>query len=135
LEFAGRYGPFVLQSEVLFQEVVDNDNVSHQLGGYYTSLLWNIMGKSRRYKNGEVEFVESKTHGLELALRYSMADVEAHRDGDVGEVVSIALNYYARNALRLSLQYERAELTTFNPKDWDTYVKGDSISARLQLML
>ncbi len=135
LEFAGKYGPVVLQSEILFQDVLDQDNVNYHFGGYYTSLLWTVLGRSRTYKNGAVEFAKPKRHTLELALRFSMSDVEAYRDGDVAEVLSLGLNYYHRSTFRLSLNYERADLTSFSSDDWDTYVKGDAISARLQLMM
>lgn len=135
LEFAGKYGPFVLQSEALYQKVKDRDSVTHEFGGYYTSALWTLMGKSRGYADGEIEFGNTKKNTLEMAFRYSVVDGESRREGDIAEVMSIGFNYYVKRAVRISLEYERANVTTFNSNDWDTRVKGDSISARFQLMM
>lgn len=134
IEFAARYRAFVIQSEAFWQDIQLEGN-SYQLGGYYTSVLWTLMGRSREYKNGELDFDKPKKQTLELAARFSMADLESRRDGQITEVLSVALNYYFRDALRLTLEYERARLDSFYPRQWDTRTKGDSVSARLQLIL
>lgn len=136
VEFAGKYGPIVLQSEGYYQRIEGRDGLDYQLAGYYATLSWAIMGRSRAYKNGRVEYVAPKKQALELAIRYSLADLESHWDGDVAEVTSICLNYYVRSALRVSLEYEYADLTSYDADDWEySRAKGNAINARLQLML
>ena len=111
LEAAAVKGPFSVQGEYI-RSTLDVDDRSLQFSGWYLYGSWFLTGESRPYneKNGAFGRVKpfSKWGGLELAVRYSHADLT---DGPVlgGEedILTFGLNWYIKRNLRLMLNYLR----------------------------
>lgn len=132
IELAAKYSAFILQSESIRQYITERNGDKHTLSGYYATLLWTVLGSKRDYDNGEIKFDDSSQHTVELAIRRSYIDLESDLDGDRAKILSAAVNYYFKSALRISLEYQYAELTSFDEGETEM-VDGEAINARLQL--
>ncbi|MGR9086302.1 MAG: OprO/OprP family phosphate-selective porin [Gammaproteobacteria bacterium] len=135
-------GPFTVGGEYT-QQWVDRKDGSENLSvnGWYGEASWTLTGESRKYKKGKFYHVDpAKPFSLknggwgawELAMRYAQADLN---DGDFkgGQIenLTIALNWYFNNNLRLMADYNHildikdSPLTTpdgGNPDGVDTFM-------------
>jgi len=121
LEAAGLYGPVSVGAEYTRQWVDRKNggaNSNLELDGWYADAAWTITGESRKYKQGRFYKVEpAKKFSLsnggwgawELATRYSTVDLNdgAFRGGELSNV-TVALNWYLNNNIRLMADYNRA---------------------------
>jgi len=91
-----------------------------QMDGWYADAAWTITGESRKYKQGKFYQVDpAKKFSLknggwgawELATRYSAVDMDSQdnnlRGGKISNI-TVALNWYLNNNLRLMGDYTRA---------------------------
>jgi len=135
LEAAGLYGPFYAGAEYT-RMWLDRKQKGPRLGdaagtagtatgdnnleldGWYVDAAWTITGESRKYKAGRFFKVEpAKKFSLkngtwgawELATRYSTVDLNdgGFRGGEISNV-TVALNWYLNNNIRLMGNYTRA---------------------------
>jgi phosphate-selective porin OprO/OprP len=129
LEAAGLYGPFSAGAEYTRMWVdrkqkgtgvvaADGGSSNLELDGWYVDAGWTITGESRKYKAGRFFKVEpAKKFSLknggwgawELATRYSAVDLNdgGFRGGEMS-AVTVALNWYLNNNIRLMADYNRA---------------------------
>ncbi len=134
LEAAGLYGPFSVGAEYThlnidreqkgvrtggFNGEKNTGNGDLSMDGWYADAAWTITGESRRYKAGRFFKVEpAKKFSLknggwgawELATRYSSVDMDSDDrtfKGGKGSNVTVALNWYLNNNIRLMGDYTR----------------------------
>jgi phosphate-selective porin OprO/OprP len=135
LEAAGLYGPFSIGAEYTRMWLdrklkgtrlgdaagtagTNTGNNNLELDGWYVDAGWTITGESRKYKAGRFFKVEpAKKFSLkngtwgawELATRYSAVDLNdgGFRGGEMSNV-TVALNWYLNNNIRLMADYNRA---------------------------
>jgi phosphate-selective porin OprO/OprP len=131
IELAGRYGPVILQSEMIEHYLDDINDDAHTFSGYYITGMWTIYGNKRDYKKGRILFDDSNDHTLELALRYSYIDLELAGEGDRAEASTAALNYYYKDNFRTSLELQHAILKKYDDNEVDKET-GDSFAVRIQ---
>jgi len=111
-EFAWKYQSISLQAEYLGQNVALNnsENTDIQLDGWYAQASWLLTGEHRRYNRESGRFINIDPQGrwgaLEFAARYSTLDLNNDVAlGGVQQNSSIALNWYASDSTRVSLNY------------------------------
>jgi phosphate-selective porin OprO/OprP len=126
LETAGLYGPFSVGAEYtrmwidrkLKGSKLENGNNNLEMDGWYADAAWTITGESRKYKQGKFYKVDpAKKFSLknggwgafELASRYSAVDLNdgGFHGGKISNV-TVALNWYLNNNIRLMADYTRA---------------------------
>ena len=148
LETAGIYGPYSFGAEYtrtwLDRKNAGNDNL--EFDGWYADAAWTITGESRKYKQGKLHKLSpNKPFSLknggwgawELAARYSAVDLNdgAFRGGELSNI-TIALNWYFNDNIRLMADYTRAfsisnpAVTTVSGGDPDN---NNTFSLRAQL--
>lgn len=120
LEGAFMQGPLSLQGEY-GQAYIDRDvGEELQFDAYYLQAAWTLTGESRTYKGSDGEFkgLKPATHfnpdrgdwgAWEVALRFDQLDLtDADILGGEQKRVSLALNWYLNENLRIMLNYIRA---------------------------
>lgn len=125
LEAAAMHGPFSVQAEyarawVDVQENTTTDNTL-DFDAWYVQAGWTLTGESRSYKGSDGEFKRLKADkhfslkegggwgAVELAARYDKLDLNSDTvDGGTQSAVTVALNWYLNDNLRLMADYRRA---------------------------
>lgn len=109
LEFAWKGGPFAAQAEWMGADVNRGaGNPDEKFDGWYVSGSWILTGESREYKDGRFRGIKPSrnTGAWELATRYSTVDLD--NTGILGgrqENVTLGLNWYAKDYVRISANY------------------------------
>ena len=122
-EIAYMYGPFSVQGEYAHEWVSRRGGEKDlDLNAAYVQLGWTLTGESRRYKGSDGEFKYLNPVGedfswkrgtwgvFELAGRYGWLDAAygSYSDGTREQDVTIALNWYLNNNVRLMADYRYA---------------------------
>ena len=120
LEAVGMWGPFSIGGEYT-QMWVDrktcNTNSDLSLNGWYTEAAWTLTGESRKYKDGNFQYLEpakpfslkNGTWGaVEAAIRYSGADLNdgSFKGGNI-QNLTLAVNWYLNSNVRLMADWTR----------------------------
>ena len=112
LEAAGMWGPVSVGGEYT-QMWVDrkNNNSDLSLNGWYGEAAWTLTGESRKYKEGNFQYLEPakpfslKNGGwgaVETAVRYSGADLnDGSFKGGYIQNLTLAVNWYLNSNVRL----------------------------------
>lgn len=126
LETSGLYGPFSAGAEYTHMWIdrkqkgtaIEGGNNNLEMDGWYADAAWTITGESRQYKQGKFYQVDPKKNfslknggwgAWELATRYSAVDLnDAPFKGGKMSNVTVALNWYLNNNIRLMADYTRA---------------------------
>lgn len=124
-EVAGAYGPFHAQAEYY-----DSDVGPQNFNGYYAQVGYILNGGGTRpYSNGVFKRVKAVPGGTwEVTARYEEGD---GRFNDVGlafidaQQVSLGLNYYMNDSVRIGVSYMDAESNTNSDN-------GNELRMRLQ---
>lgn len=132
VEFAARLSAFIWQGEYFIHNIEERNNDKHTFYGYYNTLMWTAVGSKRDYDDGEIKFDDASKHTLEFAIRRSYVDLETEQDGDRADTMTVAVNYYYKDALRISLEHQNTDLLHLDDGN-DLLVSGESFNARLQL--
>jgi len=89
-----------------------DDLGTHHFDGFYAFGSWLIFGGQYQYNTRDAEFTQvarGKSWGdLELALRYDYLSLNSGFDkimGGAGEGITVALNYYVNNNVKIMLNY------------------------------
>ncbi len=111
-------GPFTVGGEYTHQWVDRKDGQENlSVNGWYGETSWTLTGESRKYKQGKFYHVDpAKPFSLsnggfgawELALRYAEADLnDGNFKGGQLSNLTVALNWYLNNNIRLMADYNR----------------------------
>jgi phosphate-selective porin OprO/OprP len=147
-EAAYMQGPFSVQGEYAYSWLTRDGEPSVDFNAFYVQAGWTLTGESRSYKGSDGEFKRLKPAkdfslknggwgALELAARYDQADMSSGTVfGGSEKAVTIALNWYLNQNVRLMANYRRAFdvdnsgiLATENPGDLE---EVDTFSLRGQ---
>ncbi|HOI31820.1 MAG: porin [Bacteroidales bacterium] len=112
-ELAAYYRNFRIQGEYMMSDVKQKDNLgTHHFDGFYAFGSWLIFGGQYQYDTRDAEFTQvarGKSWGdVELALRYDYLSLNSGFDkimGGAGEGITVALNYYVNNNVKIMLNY------------------------------
>jgi len=120
-EAAYMQGPFSVQGEYAYSWLSRDMAPSVDFNAFYVQTGWTLTGESRSYKGSDGEFkrlkpakdFSLKSNGgwgaLELAARYDQADMTSGSvDGGSEKAVTVALNWYLNQNVRLMADYRRA---------------------------
>jgi len=120
-EAAYMQGPFSVQGEYAYSWLTRNGAPSVDFNAFYVQTGWTLTGESRSYKGSDGEFKRLKPAkdfslksdggwgALELAARYDQADMTSHDVvGGSEKAVTVALNWYLNQNVRLMADYRRA---------------------------
>ncbi|WP_251359163.1 OprO/OprP family phosphate-selective porin [Kangiella sp. TOML190] len=127
-EIAYANGPFHAQAEYFdgeIDEVKGSMTGDTDITGYYAQFGYVITGESRPYSKGKFKRVKpkGKSGAWEVFGRWS-----SYEPGeDEAEALTLGLNYYANNAVRVGLNYVMGDLEE-DGQDKD----GDALSLRFQ---
>ncbi|UUE98610.1 OprO/OprP family phosphate-selective porin [Xanthomonas hortorum pv. pelargonii] len=109
LEAAGTAGPVSVQAEWMRAAIGrSHGSADAQLQGWYVMGSWVLTGQSRQYKNGRFRSVslQPPRGAWELTARYSHLDLDDGRvRGGEENNVTVGVNYYVNNRLRIMLNY------------------------------
>ncbi|NVK23153.1 MAG: porin [Kangiellaceae bacterium] len=126
LEFAYASGPFHMQAEY-FDGEIDGSNwtADTDLTGYYAQFGYVITGESRPYSKGKFKRVKPKGNAgaWEVFGRWSSYEPGS----DEAEALTLGLNYYANNAVRVGLNYVMGDLN-----EGGVNKDGNALSLRFQ---
>lgn len=132
VEFAAGFRKIIFQAELFAQELYERDGDQWAQDGYYVTLSWAVLGKPRKHKNAKIRYNKKNTSALELSARISEADTINFSEGDRARVLSVAANYYSMEHLKLTLEYESAELDGFDDGLTEEF-SGDSVAVRVNV--
>jgi phosphate-selective porin OprO and OprP len=112
-EIAGYRKNLRLQAEYLMSSVHRQDDLpTENFDGFYVFGSWILFGGKYNYNTMEGEFTQvdrGKEWGdFELALRYDYLNLNSGFDktmGGAGEGITLGLNYYANNNVKIMLNY------------------------------
>lgn len=123
-EAAYMFGPFSVQGEYAHEWVArKSGEQTLDLNAAYVQFAWTLTGEARKYKGSDGEFKYLKpgsgenfswqrgTWGVfELATRYGLLDAAygSYVDGTREQDVTVALNWYLNNNVRLMADYRYA---------------------------
>lgn len=120
-EAAYMQGPFSVQGEYAYSWLTRDGAPSLNFNAFYVQTGWTLTGESRSYKGSDGEFkrlkpakdFSLKSNGgwgaLELAARYDQADMNsALLNAGSEKAVTVALNWYLNQNVRLMADYRRA---------------------------
>lgn len=113
LEFAAYHKGLRLQAEYLQSNVFRHDDLPElNFDGSYVFGSWLLFGGKYNYNTSEGEFTQvtrGKSWGdLELALRYDYLSLNSGMETmmrGAGEGITVGLNYYANNNVKIMLNY------------------------------
>mgnify|MGYP000329504973 FL=1 len=114
-ELAYVSGPLALQGEFYQSAVTTNSSDSYKFHGGYGQISYLITGENKSYKNPGGGFGRIKpnenfggekngTGAWEVAVRYSMIDLNDHNGGKMNEVTA-GLNWYLNPSVRIMANY------------------------------
>jgi phosphate-selective porin OprO/OprP len=131
LEFAWVKGPFSVQAEYMTTALKAATGKDAAYAGYYFQGSYFLTGESRPYKTGTFKGIKpiNPYGALELVSRYSFLDVEDHKRGVSAANLTVGVNYYLNERIRLMTNYIKTNLT-----DGVSGEKGnaEAISFRMQ---
>lgn len=109
LEAAWQQGPVSVQAEWVRAHLRrTSGRPDLNFDGWYVAGSWLLTGEVRRYRDGKFKSINSGQPGgaWELAARYSRVKLD-HRDIDGGreDNITLGVNWYANDHLRLMLNY------------------------------
>jgi len=112
-EIAGYHKNLRFQGEYLINSVHRLENLETlNFDGWYMFGSWLVFGGKYNYNTSEGEFTQvsrGKSWGdLELALRYDYLSLNSAMEtlmGGAGEGITLGLNYYANNNVKIMLNY------------------------------
>ncbi len=119
-EAAYMQGPFSVQGEYAYAWLTRDGEPSVDFNTFYVQAGWTLTGESRSYKGSDGEFKRLKPAkdfslknggwgALELAARYDQADMTSENIiGGSEKAVTLALNWYLNQNVRLMADYRRA---------------------------
>ncbi|SFP79754.1 phosphate-selective porin OprO and OprP [Nitrosomonas cryotolerans] len=126
LEASGVMGPFSIGGEYT-NTWIDRKNGESSLNfnGWYGEAAWTLTGESRNYKNGKFykvipaknfSFTNGGMGAWELAVRYAEVDLNDNtfKGGKLSNL-TIALNWYLNETVRLMAGYDKALKITDSP--------------------
>ena len=130
LESAWIKGPFSLQIEYMVADIKAKmaANNAHYVG-YYLQGSYFLTGESRSYEKGQFGKIKprAKSGAWELTTRYSVLDAQDNHSGVKANNVTVGVNYYVNEQVRLMMNYINTELTQIISSD-----TGNALSLRLQ---
>ena len=112
-EAAGYYKGLKLQGEYTRAKVNrPDDKGTENFEGFYVMGSYLLFGGNHLYNTNEGEFTQAmpgKSWGdIEIAARYEFLDLNSRMDGimgGAGEALVFAVNYYAKNNIKLAVNY------------------------------
>jgi phosphate-selective porin OprO/OprP len=119
-EAAYMQGPFSIQGEYAYSWVERDGAPNVDFNAFYVQTGWTLTGESRSYKGSDGEFKRLKPAtnfslngdgwgAVELAARYDQADMNSEDvNGGSEKAVTVALNWYLNENVRLMADYRRA---------------------------
>lgn len=120
-EAAYMQGPFSVQGEYAYSWLTRDGAPSVDFNAFYVQTGWTLTGESRSYKGSDGEFKRLKPAknfslksdggwgALELAARYDQADMTSGSvAGGSEKAVTVAINWYLNENVRLMADYRRA---------------------------
>ncbi len=120
-EAAYMQGPFSIQGEYAQSWLSRDGAPTLDFNALYVQTGWTLTGESRSYKGSDGEFKRLKPAknfslkdgggwgALELAARYDQADMNSDdSNGGSEKAVTVALNWYLNENLRVMADYRRA---------------------------
>ena len=120
-EAAYMQGPFSVQGEYAQSWLSRDGAPTLDFNAFYVQTGWTLTGESRSYKGSDGEFKRLKPAknfslgsnsgwgALELAARYDQADINSEDvNGGSEKAVTVALNWYLNENLRVMADYRRA---------------------------
>ena len=143
-ELAGQNGPWSFQSEYLTADLsrfAGEPDASYS--GYYAFVSYFPFGAQRTYSTSSGEFgaihPEGDKGALELALRFSNIDLNdfgAGVEGGSADNITLGLNWYANDNLRVMFNYIMQDNDEFADGDGDFIGNDDLdiIAMRFQLL-
>ncbi|THB64464.1 MAG: hypothetical protein D6B27_10275 [Gammaproteobacteria bacterium] len=117
LEAAFIYKSFSLQTEYLSEKIDrEEDRASITYDGYYASISYFWTGERRKYDkdDGSFDEIEPKHFwgAFETAIRYSYIDMsDENRDRGEMDSITLALNWYPTDQIRLQYNYSKVDFT------------------------
>ncbi|WP_417461239.1 porin [Kordiimonas sp.] len=129
-EVATSYGPLTLQGEISRMQTSASTG-DHNFWGTTLQASYMLTGESKPYSGGKGAFGRLKPHramgeggfgAVELALRFSHLDVRDGGTGTVGDTLTLGLNWYMTDAVRLMI----------NAVDFGAKASGGIITAKGQ---
>ncbi len=130
LEAAWIKGPLSLQAEYMSAFIKSDTVDDATYKGYYLQGSYFFTKESRLYKKGIFEGIkpDNKYGALELVSRYSVLDAEDNNRGVKASNLSLGMNYYINEQIRLMGNYIRTNLSG-DVADEDS---ADALSFRFQ---
>lgn len=143
-ELAFQKGPWSIQSEYMTAELNRfSGSPDASFDGYYAYVSWFAFGGQRTYSMDSAEFgavhPESERGALEFAVRFSnldLNDVVAGVEGGKADNMTLGVNWYANDHVRLMFNYIRQDNDEFADGDGD-FLGNDNLdifAARFQLL-
>jgi len=115
IELGAYLGGLKLQSEITSASVTRPDNLGvEKFSGFYVMGSYMLFGGKHRYNVYDGEFTQPSTGknwgDVELAMRYEYLDMNSREEfmKGAGEGFTLGLNYYAKNNVKLVLNYRYA---------------------------
>ena len=113
VEVAGKYRSLHFQAEHMGVNIARSTSSGLDFDGWYAQAGWFITGEARRYNKRKGSFQKIKPNhsygAWELAVRHSEIDLNSSDVfGGAQTNDAIALNYYATESIRFSLNYIEA---------------------------
>ncbi|NJO14417.1 MAG: hypothetical protein HC877_01320 [Thioploca sp.] len=129
LEVAGVKGPFSLQVEYMLADINAESSANVNYTGYYLQGSYFLTGESRSYDQGEFGKIKPRAQSgaWELTTRYSVLDTQDNDSGVKATNVTVGMNYYVNQQVRLMMNYINTKLTKAVSSD-----TGNAFSFRLQ---
>ena len=120
-EAAYMQGPFSVQGEYAYSWLKRDGAPNVDVNAFYVQTGWTLTGESRSYKGSDGEFKRLKPAknfslkdgggwgAVELAARYDQSDLNStNMEADSEKAVTVALNWYLNENLRVMADYRRA---------------------------
>ncbi|MCF7970366.1 MAG: OprO/OprP family phosphate-selective porin [Methylococcaceae bacterium] len=153
VESAYMYGPFSIQGEYAHEWVTRSAGMNGlDLNAAYVQMAWSLTGEARSYKGSDGEFKYLKpsqnfswskgTWGaFELASRYGISDIAygSYNNGTREQDVTVALNWYMNNNVRVMADYRYAfdlagsSVTELNGSDLDHGVHSFTLRTQFKM--
>jgi len=138
LEAAAVFGPFSVRSEYMMADVeaqADSGDNSANYDGYYVEASYFLTGDSREYKGGRFRKLKSpKVNGAwQLLARFSHLDARDNNEGVEADNMTLGINYYASQNIRISANYLLTDIEDSNAAEPNDN-EGEALSFRFQYL-